>query len=160
MSDKNVEIKKASKRLQLKAGSGFVDEKEISKIQDKLSSSGSDKFEELAMERLKLFDQLINEKNKDDSKELLDEITRLIMQIKSDASMFGYRLLGESSAIVLSFLEKIDHMDSDVIKIIKVNGDILRLIVSEKTKGDGGAKGDALKKELDEVCQKYLLSIN
>lgn len=152
----NVKIKKANKKLQSKAGTGLVDEKIIQKIQTELEDTESSKFETVAQERIEKFKSLLEAAQQDYNKENLKQLRRIMMQLKADSAMFGYILLGEVSTITLNFLEQVEKLDDEILKIIKANYDILLVVIQQNIQGDGGAQGQAFKQELQSVCNRYL----
>lgn len=95
-------------------------------------------------------DQVITDKT------ILQPLIVEVMQIKANAAMFGYTLVGTLSSIMLNFLEDIQSWNNDARQIVDANSKSLRIIINSKTKGDGGEQGQLLMTELRDACARYL----
>lgn len=156
--DKKVNVIKASYDLQKKVGQGPIDDATIKFSQTLIDSNGVD-FGPLALlilQRLKdALDQAGNAGvSFDDLKELF---IKPVMELKANAAIFHYDLVGELAAIMLGFLENIKIMDSDAIEIVRAHHTSLHMIVTRKLTGDGGEAGKALVNELKHACDRYYL---
>lgn len=153
---KNVRTIKASRLLQAKVGIGPVDEKKIARSQKLIDENDVD-FKPLAQEYLDELDRAIRaaREGKGDSKALIDGLIPPVMQIKANASIFGYALIGSLANVMLNFLETIDAIDKDVIEIVEAHQKTLNLIIANGMKGAGGAFGKELTTELKEACKRY-----
>lgn len=156
----NDEVKayKANKMLQTKVGVGSVDKEKIASLQKELEENTED-FGPMAFEFLDKLHAALVEAQQDpsgDKKVFLHKITNPVMQLKANASMFGYGLIGELANIMLTFLETVSRIDKDILAIIDAHEKTLRAIVTNKMKGDGGANGEAFKSELKGVCNRYV----
>ena len=69
--------------------------------------------------------------------------------------MFKYDLVSIMANIMVTFLEKITHLDKDAVDIVKAHHKTLTLIVQKKMSGTGGEAGKALAKELQNACIRY-----
>ena len=69
--------------------------------------------------------------------------------------MFKYDLVSIMANIMVTFLEKITHLDKDAVEIVKAHHQTLTLIVQKKMNGTGGEAGKALAKELQSACLRY-----
>ncbi len=78
-----------------------------------------------------------------------------VMQLKANGGMFRYQLVSDISDIALQFLEFIDRLNEDAIKVLQAHENALAAIVNSALKGDGGKEGYALVKELDSVRTRY-----
>lgn len=83
-------------------------------------------------------------------------VTTPVMQLKANASTFGYPLIGEMADVMLQLMEGISELDNDVITLLDAHHKTLNLIISKEMKGDGGAPGKVLKQELQNACNRYL----
>ncbi|MCB9990265.1 MAG: hypothetical protein H6867_02660 [Rhodospirillales bacterium] len=153
---KEVRIVKANRLLQAKVGIGPVDEKKIAKSQKLIDNHGVD-FLPLAEVYIAELEQALEELAKDSSnqEEAIAKLTGPVMQLKANAAMFGYDLVGSMSNIMLNFLETIEKIDRDVLEIAKANHKTLQLILNNDMKGDGGPFGKELTTELKEACKRY-----
>jgi hypothetical protein len=153
---KPTQVIQASRMLQSRIGAGPLDEKKVQESQEVIDTFDVD-FAPLATEYLDELEKLVNEALAAGSapQELAENITQTIMQLKANAAMFGYELMGQLTKIMLTFLENIEAMDQDVIAIVDAHQKTLRAIVSNEMKGDGGDHGRELQKELKDACHRY-----
>lgn len=155
-SDRPVNVIKANRLLQAKVGSGDVDEKKIAKSQAVIESDKTD-FAPMAREYFDRLQQALEAvpEEPDDVKASIQPVIVEIMQIKANASMFNYNLVGALASIVLNFLENLNSWDKDTHTIVDAHLKTLRLIVNNGMKGDGGEYGRQLATELRDACQRY-----
>ena len=158
MSNQDAKIHKASKSLQNKVGTGSVSEETMEKVNKSFEEKSVD-FEPMAQEFLDQLNDAV-EKAKDNHEEdmsvIYGRIASPVMQLKANASMFGYSLIGDLANIMLSFLESLSEIDEPIIQIIEANQKTWKLIITKQMKGDGGQYGEALRSELRGVCERYL----
>lgn len=153
---KDVTILRANKSLQAKVGAGPLDERVVERCQKVMDSNTVD-FAPLALEYLgKLEEAIALARNGSiDMKQAVHDMTAPVMQLKANASTFKYTLIGSLANIMLSFLEAIKEMDSDVIAIVNAHHQTLKAIVLKKMTGDGGAVGKTMEEELKGACARY-----
>lgn len=84
-----------------------------------------------------------------------DALVNAIMELKANAPMFKFELIGHLAAIVLSFLEHIETLDADAVSIVGAHEKTLTLIISKPIYGEGGALGAQLISELESACSRY-----
>lgn len=147
----------ASKLLQTKAGRGQIREDQAAACQDALETSTSN-FEPVAMEFLNKLERALSEAANSDDGDLEAHKAKLfqpIFDLKANAKMFKYDLVSIMANIMVSFLEKITHLDKDAVEIVKAHHNTLTLIVQKKMDGTGGEAGKALAKELQSACVRY-----
>lgn len=142
--------------LQAKVGSGDLDEKKIAKSQSVIESDQTD-FAPMAHGFFDNLETALNAipPNPADTKAAIQPVIVEIMQIKANASMFNYNLVGTLASIVLNFLENLESWDENTHKIVDAHLKTLRHIVSNGMKGDGGEFGHQLTTELRDACQRY-----
>ncbi len=149
-------IIKASYDLQKKVGSGAINSSVIERSQTLIDSNGVD-FAPMALlilDRLKeSLDEAKNPNNSFD--DMKDKFTKPVMELKANAAIFHYDLVGQLAAIMLGFLEHIKIMDSDAVDIVKAHHATLHMIVVRKMAGDCGAAGETLVNELKLACDRY-----
>ena len=154
--DKPTNVIKASRILQAKVGSGDIDDNKISKSQTVLDSDSTD-FAPIAHDILDRLETAL--KNvptaPDDVKQAIQPVIVEVMQIKGNAAMFSYDLVGDLASIVLNFLETLENWDNDAHTIVDAHLKTLRAIMNNQMKGDGGAYGQSLTTELFDACQRY-----
>jgi hypothetical protein len=155
-AEKKARMIKASTLLQAKVGLGPLDEKVLNRCQDVMDNNKVD-FAPLAREYLATLGDVIDqaragELNRDRA---MHAITEPVMQLKAHASMFRYTLVGDLANIMMSFLESITEIDSNVIDIVDAHHKTLKTIISKKLEGDGGRSGETLKSELNDAIRRY-----
>ena len=79
------------------------------------------------------------------------------MQLKANAAMFGYPLVGKLAGAMLDFLDELTTVDSDLLSVVEAHHKVLRHVISRRMSGDGGQYGPELQKELEAVCKRYLM---
>lgn len=83
------------------------------------------------------------------------ELTNIVMQLKSNGSMFHYQLVSMISDVMLRFLEHAKYLDQDFSDIFTVYINVLEIILNKKLRGNGGSEGYALTQELHNACLRY-----
>lgn len=147
---------KANYRLQQKVGAGPLDEKAVLECQKVIESNQVD-FGPIG---IAILDKLAAglERANDPSvtmQQMKEILTAPIMELKANAAIFHYALIGNLANIMLSFLEAILVMDKDAIEIVKAHHKSLHMILVRGMKGDGGEGGKHLEQELRQACDRY-----
>ena len=147
---------KADKSLQAKIGSGPLDTKTVEKCQAVMDNNNVD-FTPMAMEYLgKLAEAIQTAKDPNvNMKEAVGNMTAPVMQLKANAAIFKYNLVGNLANVMLSFLEGIKELDKDAIAIVEAHHKTLTAIITKKMRGDGGAFGQQMLEELKSACKRY-----
>lgn len=149
-------IIKASPLLQAKVGSGTIADDVVEKMQQVIDETQID-FSPMAQKLLDQLEDALRKARGGNSNNAL-QISRMVepvMQIKGNAGMFGYELVGNLASTVLNFLENIKAVDKDVLEIVEAHHKTLSLIVKNKMAGNGGAHGAQLQNELQDACKRY-----
>ncbi len=84
-----------------------------------------------------------------------EDLTDIVMQLKSNGSMFHYQLISMISDVMLRFLEKAKTLDQDFLHIFAVYISVTESILNKKLRGNGGPEGYALTQELHNACMRY-----
>lgn len=163
MSD-DVNVYKAPQSLRAKVGDGNVSGETLSRVNDMVAKKSVD-FVPMAQDLLAQISSAIifarKYKNKVDLvHDVKAKILSPVMGLKSNASMFGYPLIGDLANIMQSFLEALDKLDESAIQIVEASHKTWMVIISKKMQGDGAQYGVALKSELKQVCDRYLKKQN
>lgn len=147
---------KASKELQLKVGTGNINEASI-KAAQKVIDEDKTEFAELARPQLKKLQDAINDasKSKADGQAVLQSFREPMMNLKANAGSFKYEFVGQLTGMVLMLLENLDKPDKKVIQIVDSVHKTILLALAYKMKGDGGAAGKELLAAFQVLCQKY-----
>lgn len=143
-------------KLKQKVGDGGIPAFLIKKCQEYLESNPVD-FTPYATRHL---DELIDLKTqiqstKIDNDTAATKITNIIMQLKSNGSMFHYQLISMISDVMLRFMENISTLNDDFIDILGMYNKILEIILTKRLNGNGGREGYALTQELHGACLRY-----
>jgi len=149
-------VYKANYMLQQKVGAGPLDEGKVRDSQKVIDENDVD-FTPLGMQYLNQLKAAID-KSKDtslDMRERKQMMTQPVMELKANATIFHYTLIGNLANIMLSFLEAIDELDDDAISIVAAHHTTLNAIVMKKMSGDGGEYGGVLINELKDACARY-----
>lgn len=153
---KKARVIKANHMLQAKVGSGPLDERVVERCQEVMDSNEVD-FGPLADEYLKKFSKAISEVNVGDKdiRQSIQDMTEPVMELKANAAIFRYTLVGNLANVMLSFLEAVTVLDQDVMQIVDAHHKTLSAIIAKKLQGDGGAYGKQLEDELKGACKRY-----
>ncbi len=158
--NEQAKIIKASKDLQVKAGSGQVGAEKIKRAEETIESNTHD-FVPTAEEFLERLENGISAARKGDGTEvdLIAGMTRPVMELKANAQMFKYDLVSILANVMLGFLEHIRSLDKDAIDIVEAHHKTLSLIIHKRMKGDSGSNGALLKMELEDAVQRYFIKL-
>ncbi len=147
---------KANYRLQQKVGSGPIDENAVKHSQTVIETNQVD-FMPVGMAILQKLEHGLRDASNPSVtlQELKETLTTPIMELKANATIFHYTLVGNLANIMLNFLENIQIIDRDAIEIVKAHHSSMFTILSQKISGDGGVAGKALIQELQQACDRY-----
>ena len=148
---------KATKALETKTGKGNLDNGAVTRSQSVIDNNKIDlaPLMERFLKDMAIGVQEIKE-TENPTKSSLSVLIDPVMQIKANARIFKYDLVGDLATTMLSFLETLNEVDNPVIEIIEANRKTLTHLVEKRMKGDGGAAGKALQTELESACKRYL----
>ncbi|MEO5374668.1 MAG: Hpt domain-containing protein [Alphaproteobacteria bacterium] len=90
----------------------------------------------------------------DNRKRHLDEVFRIAHDVKGQGGSFGYHLMTIIANQLCRTIEKYDATRDDVLEVVKLHIHALRLVISQRMEGDGGAAGASLVKGLEAVISK------
>ena len=152
----DVKVIKASYVLQAKVGSGPVDARKVKESQNIIDTNQVD-FAPLAEEYITDLNNIMAQAKEDhmDATTMRERMTQPVMQLKANASMFKYELLGVLASIMLTFLEALEEIEPDAMEIVEAYHRTLKVIIAQKLKGDGGEIGQQLQDELRNACRRY-----
>lgn len=150
---------KPSPALQAKAGLGLIDEQTIEKSQSLFDKFEID-FKPIAMAFLNDTDEAISLalQEKETTSRSIERIADPVMQIKANAKIFKYTLIGDLAAIILNFLDNLTVLDQNALEILDAHRKSLRHLISHDIKGDIGPLGESFKTELEGACKRYMQS--
>ncbi len=84
----------------------------------------------------------------------VEAIFQIAHDVKGQGGSFGYQLMTEIGDHLCRFLESLESANPAEIDVIGLHIDALRLVISEKMKGDCGKAGNSLYKGLEMVVAK------
>ncbi len=143
-------------KLKEKVGDGGIPAHLIKKCQDLLESNPVD-FTPHARrfhERLEIIRHKIGS-SPQNPEQTVAEILNIVMQLKSNGSMFHYQLISMVSDVMLHFLENVRKLDGDFLEILTVYNRVLDIILNKRLSGNGGREGYILTQELHGACLRY-----
>ena len=79
-----------------------------------------------------------------------------VMQIKANARVLKYTLVGNLADTMLTFLERLNLADQYAFEIIQAHQKTLTHLVNCEMKGSGGDTGTSLEKEPQSACNRYM----
>lgn len=161
MSDQNppekAKVYKANFMLQQKVGSGPLEQAAVERMQKAIDNNDVD-FTPLGEQFLKQLEDAIAQARASEGNDISayrEMLTSPIMQLKANAAIFHFNLVGNLANVILSFLEAVDELDRDAVEIIQAHHTTLNAIIKKKMKGDGGEIGAQMVKELKDACARY-----
>lgn len=154
-SNNNVRFIKPPNILKQKVGHGGISEERLEKSQQFVNNIEVD-FTPYAKQFLtELSAKIKDAQGNDNFEKVRDGIIAPIMQLKANGGMFRYQLVSDVADIALQFVEAIDEINQDGLNVLKAHENTIKIIVSSNLRGDGGAEGYALVKELDKARRRY-----
>lgn len=156
MEAKKAKVIKANYELQQRVGSGPLDEAKVAECERIIRENDID-FAPMAGEFLAKLAEAIKFANSPgvDPVQAKQKMTQPVMELKANAAIFKYDLIGTLANVMLSFLEAVKAIDKTVIQIVDAHHKTLSIIVLKKMSGDGGQAGKLFEQELKEACKRY-----
>lgn len=153
----DVIIQKPSYNLRKKTGGGDVSLERIQSANNILKDNKID-FIPMAKEYLSNMEDALSRmhSNPENTTALHPTLTKAFMELKANASIFGYALITDLATIAFNLLEDVDHVDEDLEEILIAQFKTFNLVIAQDIKGDGGQIGEAMRKEFLAVRERYL----
>lgn len=150
------QVIKANFVLQSKVGVGAIDPLAIMECQRVIDENKID-FIPLAKMFLDELEDALEKSaaEEETTKRSIERLINPVMQIKANARIFGYSLVGDLAGIMLNFLETLNVIDQDAVKIVQAHHKTLNLLVTRGMSGDCGDIGNSFRSELDSACGRY-----
>lgn len=150
------EIIKANTLLLSKVGLGDISEQSVLNAQN-LINNNKINFVPIASNFLsQLRDNLnIAQHSASSGKRVIEDLSSPIMQIKANARIFKYDLMGDLASVMMGFLDNLKILDPDALTIVDAHHTTLTYLLHNEMKGDGGAVGQNLQTELESACKRY-----
>jgi len=149
------EFIKPPNKLKAKVGAGGIAPERIKNAQNYINNNTVD-FLPYANTFIDLVKELTEKAKKSRDHYNRDELSDPIMQLKANGGMFKYPLISDVADICLKFVEVIEEMNDDAYVVIMAHVRTIEIITNKHMTGNGGAEGQALIKELQQVCTRYL----
>lgn len=149
-------VYKASRMLQQKIGTGPLNEADIERMQMAMDTNEVD-FAPLGQKFLDELEAALTRAKKEDLDfaEKKSILTAPVMQLKANAAIFHYHLIGNLANVMLSFLEAIKELDKDALEIVAAHHTSLKAIIQKRISGAGGESGKMMVQELKDACARY-----
>ena len=144
--------------LKAKVGTGGLSEQVIVRAQQLLEDHAEDfgPLAEMYLSRMKEgIDKAKRANKKDESEEAIEKILLPCVQLKANGAMFHYPLITRIADRFVQFMEVVERLDPETLSIAEAFHATIKIVVSGKIKGDGGAQGEALVDELNNACMRY-----
>lgn len=156
MSGRKAKIIKVENTLRKKVGYGKISEESIGRAETLLQTNNVD-FRDIAKGIFETFrkDLKLARETPEHIPFLKEKLINSVMELKANAPMFKYELVGDLASVVLSFLEHIKELDKDAVSIIEAHEKTLSIIIAKSITGRGGALGEQLLNELESACARY-----
>ncbi len=154
--EKAARIIKADLMLRAKIGTGSLDPAVIMRCQNVMEKNDID-FSPIAKEYLNQLSEALEQvkNNIVSGRSAIQALTEPVMQLKANAKIFHYELIGNLANIMLNFLEHIKELDSTALEIVEAHHKTLSIIISQKMTGKGSVLGKKLEDELKNACKRY-----
>lgn len=153
MTTKEAKLVKPDNTLKEKVGSGGFNPEDIKRAQTAIDDNEVD-FAPIAMELIE--DLGVRLKEHSSRKSYKEFVMSPILQLKSQGTFFKYSSITQLSKIIIKFLEKIDTIDNDAVKIIASYHKSLKIFVSSQIKDPNNPVYGSLETELKAVCARYI----
>ncbi len=156
MSGRKAKIIKVENTLRKKVGYGKISEESIARAETLLQTNTVD-FRRIAQEIFLTLrhDLEFARETPNQIPMIRERLINSIMELKANAPMFKYELVGDLASVVLSFMEHIEELDKDAVSIIEAHEKTLSIIIAKSITGRGGALGEQLLNELESACARY-----
>lgn len=152
-------IIKANNMLQTKVGLGVIDENTLIRAQSLLDNNKIN-FVPIAETFLGQLRSALNTAHKSENggHRVIESLTDPVMQIKANARIFKYDLLGDLASVMMNFLDNLNVLDHDALDIVEAHHATLTHIIHAEMKGNGGEVGKSIQNELEGACKRYMNS--
>ncbi|MGH1376883.1 MAG: hypothetical protein ACRBCK_11110 [Alphaproteobacteria bacterium] len=144
--------------IKAKVGSGGLNESILQRTQQLLEEHAQD-FAPLAdiylTQMKKGLDEAKQLTQTSENEEAIAKVLLPCVQLKANGAMFQYPLVTRIADRFVQFMEVVERLDNETIHIAEAFHTTIKVVVTGKIKGDGGAQGEALVNELNNACMRY-----
>ncbi|MEE9545783.1 MAG: phosphorelay protein [Rhodospirillales bacterium] len=136
-------------------GPGAVDLAALKKAQAAIADMGDSYLEWVEVDLAKI-SRLLEELKaaKDGGKDLLDRMFQVSHDMKGQGGSFDYQLMTMLGHDLCHLIEKMDTAGPHEIEVVELYINTMKLVISERMRGDGGERGKQLLAGLDQVLAK------
>ena len=147
---------KADYELQNKVGTGTLDTAAVSKVQEYLDTIQTDVTPQLR-DTLDLIESALATARSTTygREEFLPAVTKPLMDVKALSGMFGQMMVCRVSAFVLTFVEDVRKLDSDVLDIVGGYLKVARTLIDLGIKEETNPHGQSFLAEIRNACKRY-----
>lgn len=89
-------------------------------------------------------------------KSRFDTISRIAHDMKGQGGTFGYPLITDFADSLYGFTNNRKTIEDNHVEIVKAHLDSMRVVISGRLQGDGGADGQMLKEALQSAIKKHM----
>lgn len=155
---RNAEFIKPPNLIKAKVGTGGLSDTILDRAQKLLENTTVD-FAPLAdiylASMMKGIVRARKPEPEDDNEFLIAGVLYPCAQLKANGGMFHYPLVTRIADRFVQFLEVVDQIDIDALEIAEAFHTTIKLVITSKIKGDGGAHGNELVEALNDACMRY-----
>lgn len=155
-SEQQPKVIKCNNFLQQKIGTGMINARILEKIQEHLDNVEVD-FEEISSPYLQKLEALLNKMPQTDygREEHIEDIVKPIMELKAVGGVFNEPVVSNLSGMVLGFIETIRKLDDDMLAIVRVHNNAVRMILKHELKKVDDPRAVSLFREVKQACMRY-----
>ncbi|MBI1215471.1 MAG: hypothetical protein GC185_06610 [Alphaproteobacteria bacterium] len=142
-----------------KVGSGGLNPLLLERAQDVIDNNTVD-FAPIGKELLELLGATIKDvqAGKAKGEEAISAVIYPAMQLKAQGGMFHYPLMSALADVLVNFLETVETLDEDAMRVIIVHKTAFDHVMRAGIKSEKDAAGQALQSELLKACARYYKS--
>lgn len=155
---KAAEVITPPNKLKEAVGTGGLEVQQIRSAQRALEvTATTTDFRPIALDILKVLSEAFDKAKSGtlQTPDALEGMMHPAMQLKAQGGMFKYTLVTDICNTLVNFLETLDALDRQALKIIEIYIKSINLIVKRSMSGDGGAQGKELRDALTDVCNRF-----
>lgn len=145
-----------NKALQKKVGATPFKKESVTKADQFIDENNID-FSPLAKQFLNDMRAALDNAHagQNDPHKLVEALTEPVMQLKANAATFKYPLITQLMNVLLNFLETLDALNNDSMKIAELSYGSVKVMLVKKMQNPYDKQGDMLVKEFAKAIARY-----